>query len=422
LVSDRLSESVPASTHGGASRALAAWGLGGFVVLGLPDGMLGTAWPSMRHTFHQPLSSLGQVLLCGLVGNLSTSVKTGALIRRFGVGKLLVFAGLIAAAGAALIAVAPLWFMVLIGTVFLGAASGLLDTGLNTVVALSGRLRLLNLLHGAYGVGAALGPLVITVAILWTSFRAAYVLLIGLELLMAYGWWRTGSHWLPEGTGPGVAAEAIDVPSAAALESERPHLKLLIALGVVVFFFYTGLEVTGGVWAASFFRGPLGLSAAAAGPAVFVYWGSLTLARFAIAIPKRLPNPVTLVRLGCAGGLVAAVLIWWSPSVPVVIFAFAVMGATFAPVFPSLVTLTPVRIGHERAHHAIGWQIAAANVGAAGISGIVGIVLSHAGLKALGPALLVLAVALVLCNAALEVLSRPTSRLDRYPDVESEFA
>jgi fucose permease len=178
---------------------------------------------------------------------------------------------------------------------------------------------------------------------------------------------------------------------------------------VLVFFFYTGLEVTGGVWAASFFRGPLGLSAAAAGPAVFVYWGSLTLARFAIAIPKQLPNPATLVRVGCAGGLFAALLIWWAPSVPVVIIAFAVMGATLAPVFPSLVTLTPVRIGSERAQHAIGWQIAAANVGAAGISGVVGIILSHAGLKALGPALLVIAVALVLCNAVLEVLSRSTA-------------
>ncbi|MDQ1541021.1 MAG: hypothetical protein QOH29_1747 [Actinomycetota bacterium] len=421
MLSDRLSEKAPAKTHGGASRALAAWGLGGFVVLGLPDGMLGTAWPSMRHTFHQPLSSLGQILVCALVGNLSTSVKTGALIRRFGVGKLLVFAGLIAAAGAALIAFAPLWFMVLIGSVLLGAAAGLLDTGLNTVVALSGRLRLLNLLHGAYGVGSALGPLVITVAILWTSFRPAYVLLIGLELLLAYGWWRTGSHWLPKEPDPSSPADAVDAPPSA-VEPERPHMKLLIGLGVMVFFFYTGLEVTGGVWAASFFRGPLGLSAAAAGPAVFVYWGSLTLARFAIAIPKQLPNPGTLVRIGCAGGLVASALIWWSPSVPVVIIAFAVMGATLAPVFPSLVTLTPVRIGNERAHHAIGWQIAAANVGAAGISGLVGIILSHAGLRALGPALLVIAVALVMCNAALEVFSRPTSRLDRDPDVESELA
>jgi fucose permease len=412
LLSDRLSENAPASTHGGATRALAAWSLGGFVVLGLPDGMLGTAWPSMRHTFHQPLSSLGQILLCGLVGNLSTSVKTGALLRRFGVGKLLVFAGLIAAAGAASIAFAPLWFMVLIGSALLGAAAGLLDTGLNTVVALSGRLRLLNLLHGAYGVGSALGPLVITVAILWTSFRPAYVLLIGLELLLAYGWWRTGSHWLPKATDPDDDAvdvvDAVDVPGPA-VELDRPHIKLLIALGVLVFFFYTGLEVTGGVWAASFFRGPLGLSAAAAGPAVFVYWGSLTLARFAIAIPKQLPNPATLVRVGCAGGLFAALLIWWAPSVPVVIIAFAVMGATLAPVFPSLVTLTPVRIGSERAQHAIGWQIAAANVGAAGISGVVGIILSHAGLKALGPALLVIAVALVLCNAVLEVLSRSTA-------------
>ena len=172
------------------------------------------------------------------------------------------------------------------------------------------------------------------------------------------------------------------------------------------FFFYTGLEVTAGQWAASFFRGPLGLSAGSAGPAVFAYWGSLTAARFAIAIPRRTPNPVLLVRLGCVGGLVASAIIWWSPSTAAVIVGFALLGAVLAPVFPALVTLTPGRIGNARAQHAIGWQIAGANVGAAGISAFTGIILQHEGLRTLGPCLVVIAVALIACNAALELFSR----------------
>ena len=185
----------------GTSRTLAALGLGGFVVLGLPDGMWGTAWPAMRHTFHQPLGSLGLILVFGTAGNLVTSLSTGRTLRRFGVGRLLVVAGLIAATGALLLGVASVWAMVLIGALLLGMAAGLLDTGLNTVIALSGRLRLLNMLHGAYGVGSALGPLVVTAAILITSWRPAYVLLIVLELLLAYGWWRTSSHWTPKVAG-----------------------------------------------------------------------------------------------------------------------------------------------------------------------------------------------------------------------------
>ena len=419
---ERLNTEAPARTPGStpqsASRALAAWGLGGFVVLGLPDGMWGTAWPSMRHTFHQPLSSLGLILLCGMAGNLCTSLSTGILLRRFGVGRLLVCAALIAAVGASVLALATMWWLVLVAALLIGVAAGLLDTGLNTVVALSGRLRLLNMLHGAYGVGSALGPLLVTAALLWTSFRPAYVLLIALELLLAFGWWRTSSHWVPPTDTSPDADESSDAQAAVdSADERRPrHVRLLVALGVMVFFFYTGVEVTAGQWAASFFRGALGLSAGAAGPAVFVYWGSLTIARFAIAIPRRTPNPGTLVRIGCVGSLVASALIWWAPSTPVVIVAFGLMGATFAPVFPALVSLTPIRIGRARAHHAIGWQIAAANVGAAGLSALVGLILQHVGLTALGPCLLAISVVMVLCNAVLEVLSRPTSRIGRYPD------
>ena len=227
---------------GGAnSRTLAALGLGGFVVLGLPDGMWGTAWPAMRHTFHQPLGSLGLILIFATIGNLVTSLSTGRSLRRFGVARLLVVAGLIAATGALLIAIASVWAMVLIGALLAGMAAGLLDTGLNTVIALSGRLRLLNMLHGAYGVGSAFGPLVVTAAILITSWRPAYVLLIALELLLAYGWWRTSSQWTPE-VADGEAVAVAETPD----DGPTKHVGLLVALGVGAFFFYTGLEVTAG--------------------------------------------------------------------------------------------------------------------------------------------------------------------------------
>jgi hypothetical protein len=104
--------------------------LGGFVILGLPDGMWGTAWPAMRTTFHQPLSSLGLILLCATAGGLVTSLGTGASIRHFGVGRQLAAAGLLAAVGGTLLATAAVWAIVLVGALLIGAAAGLLDTGL----------------------------------------------------------------------------------------------------------------------------------------------------------------------------------------------------------------------------------------------------------------------------------------------------
>src|SRR5271165_1668513 len=94
-------------------RGLDVLSLGSFVVLGLPDGMLGTAWPSMRQSFGAPIADLGLILLV--------------------------------------------------------IAAGMMDGGLNTAIGLSGRPRLLNLLHAAYGVGTTIGPLLITVALLLSS-------------------------------------------------------------------------------------------------------------------------------------------------------------------------------------------------------------------------------------------------------------
>ncbi len=397
---------LDAATNRRASRSLAGWGFAGFIVLALPDGMLGTAWPTMRQTFHQPLASLGLLMIVGMLGNLVTSLSTSYALSRVGAGRVLVAAGLIGAVALGLIATAPVWWVVLIGAWLIGAAGGLLDTGLNTVVALSGRLRLLNLLHGAYGIGFALGPLLVTLAIVTTSWRSGYVVVVGLELVLAAGWWVTRARWSSMAAGSASSDQVADEH-----DHEPTNVGLLVALGVVMFFCYTGAEVATGGWAASFLRGQLHLSAALAGPAVFAYPAALTLGRFATALPARTLNPSLAVWTGCSGGMLGAILIWWAPSVVVVIIALVVMGLSFAPTFPALVTLTPRRLGARRAHHVIGWQIAAANVGGAGLSATVGIVLQHEGLTKFGPCLLVIVGLGALCNLALELVSRSAGRL-----------
>src|ERR1700722_20230908 len=141
----RRTPAVGASTRG--SDVLA---LGSFVVLGLPDGILGTAWPSMRATFGAPVGDLGLILLLATAGSVLVTAFVGTLIRRLGVPALLVTSGACAAIGYAGFALAPGLGLVLGVSALTGVAAGLMDAGLNTAVALAGRPRLLNLLHGAY--------------------------------------------------------------------------------------------------------------------------------------------------------------------------------------------------------------------------------------------------------------------------------
>jgi fucose permease len=376
--------------------------LGNFVVLGLPDGMLGTAWPSMRVTFGAPVGDLGLILLLATAGSVLVTALVGRLIRRLGVAALLTVAGLTAAAGYAGFAVAPGLWLVLAAAVLTGAAAGMMDAGLNTAVALTGRQRLLNLLHGAYGIGSAIGPLVITAAILTGSWRPAYAALVALDLVVAGFWLRQRRRYGPP-PAPDETADA-SAPDPAAGWSRRRY-RAVVAAGMSVFFVYTGLEVGAGQWEASFCRGHLNLSAGATGLATFGYWGALTAVRIGLAVAPRPVAPQAVVRWGSAVGVLGAAAIWWQPGTVVTVIGFVVLGGALAGVFPALISLTPVRLGERSARHVIAWQIGAAAAGGAALSALIGLLIGATSLAVLGPAVTVLAVILVLAELLLTRLA-----------------
>jgi fucose permease len=380
------------ASAGAVRRGSDALSLGSFVLLGLPDGMLGTAWPSMRLTFGAPVGDLGLILLTTTAGSVLVTVFVGSLIRRLGVPALLGAAGLCAGLGAAGFALAPGLWLVLSVAVLAGAAGGMMDGGLNTAVALSGRPRLLNLLHGAYGVGTAIGPLVVTAAILTGSWRPAYLALLALDLAVAGAWLLHRRRDPPRSAPAGEAAAGELHPSA---QWSRRRFSWVVAAGMTVFFLYTGLEVGAGQWEASFCRGHLNLPASAAGLATFGYWASLTAVRITLALLPRPALPRAVVRAGSVLAVIAAAVIWWQPDAAAAVTGFAVLGGALAGVFPALIALTPARIGERRAQHVIAWQVGAAAAGGAGISALIGMLVGVGGLAVLGPSLTVLAMLVI---------------------------
>ena len=396
---------------GAANRRSDMLALGSFVVLGLPDGILGTAWPSRRVTFGSPVGDLGLILLLATSGSVLVTVFVGTLIQRLGVPALLAVAGSCSALGVAGFALAPGLGLVLGAAVLGGAAAGMMDAGLNTAIALSGRQRLLNLLHGAYGVGTAIGPLVVTAAILTGSWRSAYLLLIVLDLVIAVSWLRHRRD--APAPAPAEKTQALE-PRPAAQWSRRRY-GLVVAVGMSVFFLYTGLEVGAGEWEASFCRGHLGLSTSATGLATFGYWGALTAVRISLALVPRPVAPRTVVRVGSALAVIATAIIWWQPGSTVTVIAFAVLGGALAGVFPALVSLTPVRIGERRAQHVIAWQVGAAAAGGAGISALIGLLIGATSLAVLGPSLTILALLVVAAELILTRLAPVTRQAHPVP-------
>ena len=369
-----------------------------FVALGLPDGMLGTAWPSMRQSLHVPVGDLGPILLASTAGAVIVTVLVGAAMRRSGVAPVLAVGLLCAVAASIGFATAPMYGAVAGFAFVFGVAAGALDGGLNTEVGLSGRPRLLNLLHGAYGVGTAIGPLLVTVAIVAGSWRPSYIALAGLDVVLAGLWWYLGRH---------RRRQAAVAPPPPPVDDPGPRLmygrrgQAAVVCGILVFFVYTGLEVAAGQWETTFGRGHLHLSPSAAGLATFGYWGALTAVRIGLALLPRPVSPVLVVRVGTLLGLAAAGVIWWQPDRAVTIAAFVVMGGALAGVFPSLIALTPTRLGPVRAQRVIPWQVGAASAGGAGVSAVLGLLIDGHGLGVVGPALAVVAVVLLVGEVVL---------------------
>src|SRR5215471_17598683 len=170
----------------------------GFVSLGLPDGLLGVAWPSMRASFHVPLDALGTLLVTFTTGYLLSSCSSGYLLARLSVGALLALSCLATATSLLGYALAPWWWMLVVLGALSGLGAGAIDAGVNTYVATHYSPRMINWLHACYGLGATSGPVIMTSVLAGQhSWQWGYgiVGLGQLGLAVAFGltrtWWPT---------------------------------------------------------------------------------------------------------------------------------------------------------------------------------------------------------------------------------------
>lgn len=379
----------------------------GFVSLGLPDGLLGIAWPSIRATFGLPLDALGALLMMFTAGYLASSFTSGWLLGRIGVGTLLALS--CAATGLSLIgyALAPAWGAMVALGVLAGLGAGAIDAGLNTFAAIRFSARTVNWLHACYGVGAAMGPVIMT-AVLGASGRwqHGYAIVGGAQLLLALGfgltrgWWPTTSP--ARGSTPLASRAGVDTLS-------RP----VVWLSMAVFFVYTGVEASAGTWAYSLFTEARDLPMRTAGMWVSVYWTSLTAGRVLSGVVVGAVSVERLLR-GCMLGIVlGAGLVWMNVTALSSGLGLALMGLASAPIFPSLISMTPARLGAAHTAHGVGFQIAAAVLGQSLLPTAVGAVAQRHGLESVGAVLLTAALVLLAGHEALTVLAAPSSRVSR---------
>lgn len=359
----------------------------GFISLGLPDGLLGVAWPSIAADKGVGLDALGLLLVAGTVGYLSASVLSGRLLARFGVGLLLAASCLATALSLIGYALAPSWLTLLPMAALLGAGGGAIDAGLNTYAAATSSPRVLTWLHAFYGVGATAGPPMMA-AVLGAGqpWQLGYGLVGAGQLVLAACFLLTRRSWAAGGDG------AIDLHGSTGAVGLRATLRLpAVWLSVAVFALYTGLEVTAGQWSYTLFTVERGVDPVVAGSWISLYWFGLTAGRFAAGAVADRIRPATMLWAGTVGALLGALLVGLVAQAWASVAGLVLMGFALAPIFPALIATTAERVGRAYAASTIGLQIAAANVGVALIPWLVGLGVGAAGAATIAPAIVLVA-------------------------------
>ncbi len=373
-----------------------------FISLGLPDGLLGVAWPSIRAYFGLDLDALGALLIATTVGYVASSFSSGRLLRQVNLGTVLASSCGLTGAGLLGYASSSAWPIMLALGIVLGLGAGAIDAGLNTYAAIYLGPRALNWLHACYGVGAATGPVIMTTVMhAGHPWQRGYVIVGIAQLVLATAFAMT-AHWWPK-TG-GALHDGIHAPHAPM----HATLRLAAAwLGIATFIVYAGVEASMGAWTYTLLTEGRGVAAEQAGFIASLFWGSLTAGRLLAAAGGGAMSAATLLRTSLLGVTLGTGLVWFNVGVLPTSIGVALAGCACGPIFPLLVAITPSRLGPAHAANAVGFQIAAAAVGLSVLPGTVGVAATRWGIETIAFLCFGFAVLLVLmCEASLRTAPR----------------
>ncbi|MDY2777249.1 MAG: MFS transporter [Collinsella sp.] len=382
-----------------------------FISLGLPDSLLGAAWPAMHLDLQAPIAAQSGISIIISCCTVASSLATARLVRRLGTGGLCALS--VAATAAAIIAFGfarSYWQLCLLSVPY-GLGAGAIDAALNNHVALHHGARHMSWLHCCWGIGASIGPVVMGWALAGPAgWRAGYLAIggiqvaIALTLALSLPLWRSVQRASrtdrDQGNGTGdVRARALS------------HVELLklpgAASAIGSFGTYCALESSIGLWSATYLVYSHHMASATAAGAVSNFYIGITAGRLVSGLIAQWMASETQIRFGqmlIALGLVLLVglggggLAW---------AAMTLMGLGCAPIYPSIVALTPRRFGEDASQGLIGLQMACAYTGAMLVPPALGLV-AGAGHAALIP--LLLALMLAVHGALAEHAARITHR------------
>ncbi|HBL54367.1 MAG TPA: MFS transporter [Deltaproteobacteria bacterium] len=380
-----------------------------FVSLGLPDGLLGVAWPGIRHDFELPVDALGIILVCGTGGYMLSSFLSGMLMRHLGIGKLLSLSCAATASTLFVYAITQHWWIFVMFTVIGGLGAGAIDTGINTYVAKYHSNRMMQWLHASFGVGITSGPVIMTLGISMTSrWQSGYaVVSIAMGILAAI-------FFVTKGMWEGITVNGNEEHHAESDASLIDTLKSIpVQLSMLIFFLYTGMELGLGLWAYSLLTESRGVAPEVAGIVTGSYWAMFTLGRILAGWYAKKVDDRKLIYLSVSFAFLGTALLLTNFGQLTSILGITVAGFSIAPIFPGLVSSTASRVGFRHQANTIGMQMAAASFGIMVVPSLAGVLAKIYGLEVIPLYMLTVLILMFMVFVYLDFQSKKPAKNNR---------
>ncbi|WP_026496536.1 MFS transporter [Butyrivibrio sp. WCD3002] len=346
-----------------------------FISLGLPDSLLGSTWPSMYADLGSTITGAGTLAMLISGCTIVSSLMADKVIHKFGTAKVTAFSVAMTAAALFGFSTCTSYLQMAIWCIPYGLGAGAVDSALNNYVALHYSSRHMSWLHCMWGVGASIGPwimsLCLTNGLRWPSgYRTISLLQVILTVILVFSvpLWKTESNAESDEKSRNVLSlrQAIALPGAKTI--------------LVAFFCYCALEMATGLWAPSWLVTEKGISATdAAGLGALFYLG-ITVGRAISGFISNKLGDQNMIRLGEFIIVAGVAILMFSGNLTLSKCALVLIGLGCAPVYPSIIHSTPARFGKENSQSLVGIQMAAAYVGSTFAPKIFGLISDYIGM------------------------------------------
>jgi fucose permease len=378
-----------------------------YITLGLPDSAWGTVWPFMRESLGMPIASAGIFTMVVTACSALSSALMPKISKKVGPGLILAVCSLMTGLGILGVYFAKSFYVIVAIGVLLGVAGGGVDVSVNDFVADHYSSGVMNVTHAMWGVGAFVGPLIVTETMNDScSWRTGFLVLAIVQLAFALVLFSSLPLWkkkLP----PLVNHDVDYVPTA---QSKKKAILALVVVAVL-YFVYTGIEQIIGAWLNTLLIEKRMFTATLGGACVSCYYGSIMAGRLVFGLfSSKIGNRLTIY-IGLGLAVVGAGLFFITTSVSATFVAVIMIGLGFAPFYPCNMHEAKKRFSADMSKKAIGVQVCSACFGILALSPSVGLLIQHVGHETLPIVAMTLILVLVAFTVLINLLTKPKKQL-----------